>query len=205
MGLSRQGYIVLGLICTCYILVTLIALTIPWSGSLPFLLRISGLYGYLSLAIAAMLTPFLTEIKATFGKPFLAVHHFFAGFGLVAITIHPLVNAFLADFSVFIPRFDSWGRFWTLAGRPAFILIYIAVASVLLRHALKRSWRPLHALMYIALLFGFVHGLRIGTDFAHPFISGFYAVLFIGVIGAFFAKRLKLRIKRRSPPPTPLL
>ena len=203
MAFTRQGYLVLGLLFTCYILVAAITLTIAWSGPLPFLLRITGLYGYLSLAIAVMLTPFLAEIRAIFGKPFLAVHHFFAGFGLVAITIHPLMNALLAmNISVFIPRFESWGVFWALAGRPAFILIYIAVAGVLLRRMLKRSWRPVHALMYIALFFGFVHGLLIGTDFNHPFIRGFYAVLFVGVIGAFFAKRLKLRMKRQ--PSTPL-
>ena len=202
MELSRPGYLVLGLIFICYLLVTLVTLT-EWTGQLPFLLRITGLYGYLSLAIAAMLTPFLTEIRATFGKPFLAVHHFFAAFGLVAITIHPLVNAFLAmNIAVFIPKFGSWGQFWALAGRPAFFLIYIALAGVLIRRVLKRSWRPVHALMYIALLFGFVHGFLIGTDFAHPLIQGLYTVLIIGVIGTFLAKRLKLRI--RGQPPTPL-
>ena len=108
--------------------------------------------------VATLITPFLKEITQAFGKPFLRIHHAFSILGIVFITLHPVFNAIQRlSLSVFVPRFDSWITFWRLAGRSAFLILYIALFAALLRVKAPKYWRPFHALMYIVLLFGIVN------------------------------------------------
>jgi DMSO/TMAO reductase YedYZ heme-binding membrane subunit len=156
------------------------------------LVRLFALYGYLFLSIATLTTPFLKEITQFFGAPFLKVHHAFAALGLTLITMHPVSNAIQRlSLSVFIPNFSSWDMFWLLAGRPALIILYAAVFFALVRSKALSYWRPFHALMYIALLFGLVHGSLIGEDFQNQWIMGIFAALFILCIASFAVKRFR--------------
>jgi predicted ferric reductase len=160
--------------------------------------RLFALYGFFFLGVATLITPFLTEVTRAFGKPFLKVHHAFSILGIVLITLHPTFNAIdRLSLSVFLPTFASWEVFWQLAGRPAFIILYVAVAAALLRAKAPKYWRFFHALMYIVLLFGIVHANLIGDDFENLGIIVIFNALFIASIVSFAYKRYKNYIKRR--------
>ncbi|MGM0365204.1 MAG: hypothetical protein ACQEP5_01565 [Actinomycetota bacterium] len=192
------GYLILTLIALIFIAIALLKLTAPPPTVFNFFIRLFALWGYTAMAIAATFTPFLKEITKIFGKSFIKLHHFFAFSGLALITLHPISSAIEAmDLSVFVPVFDSWLGFWVYAGRPALILLYIALIAALFRRKIK-PWRIIHGLMYVVLLFGFVHGILIGTDFANLGILVIFSVLFGLVTVAFIAKRAKeYRIKNR--------
>lgn len=169
-----------------------------------FLVRAFGLYGFLFICFSVLTTPFLKEITQMFGKPFIFIHHLLSLFGVVFITLHPIFNAVDSlSLSVFIPRFSSWSIFWILAGRPAFILMYIALVSAFLRKKMIKYWRYFHGLMYVVLFFGIIHANLIGTDFEYLGIKVLFNTLFIFTIGAFIIKRyrtfkIKKELQRRK-------
>ncbi|KON32387.1 hypothetical protein AC478_00400 [miscellaneous Crenarchaeota group-1 archaeon SG8-32-3] len=141
--------------------------------------------------MATLTTPFLKGVTQAFGKPFLKVHHSFAILGVIFITLHPLFNAIERNLSVFVPRFDSWDLFWRLAGRPAFVLIYIAVFAAFLRAKTLKYWQAFHALMYAALLFEILHANLIGHDFENLAIMIILNVLFVVSLAGFAFKRYR--------------
>ena|SRR3990170_2140548 len=156
------------------------------------LVRLFGLYGFLFLGVATLITPFLKEVTEAFGKPFLRIHHAFSILGIVFITLHPVFNAIQRlSLSVFVPRFDSWEGFWRAAGRPAFIILYVALLAAFLRAKAPKYWRPFHALMYIVLLFGIVHANLIGDDFENVGIMIIFNALFVASIAVFVIKRFR--------------
>jgi len=167
--------IIAGIIGLNLVVILLFFLT-PLFGSV-FLnfVRLFALLGLVAMFISAVFTPFQKELYQIFKKPFLKIHHSSTIVGLVLITAHPVMfaieTAVTYGFSpsesaaVFLPKFSSAYDFWSLAGRPAIYLIYIAFAAFFLRKVWKSGWRWLHGLNYVALLFGVIHGIIIGTDF----------------------------------------
>jgi len=198
MALTRKGVALALLIALLFVAVGFVALssTLYYASPLGVLIRVCGLYGFLMIALALMLTSSPAWVFHTFGAPFLRVHHFFAAFGIALITVHPVSFAVLAMTPrVFIPTFQSWIDFWINAGSVALILLYIAVIAVLLRKRLP-GWRYLHAMMYLVLFFAVVHANIIGTDFLNPFIRVAYDAVFVGVILVFAVSlRKKFRIR----------
>ncbi len=189
--ITQLGYLILSLIILLFLAVALLMMASPPQTLLGFLIRLLGLWGLAALAVAAIITPFLKEIKKVFGRSFLGMHHFFSFAGLILITLHPVSAALQAmDLSVFVPVFDSWTDFWIFAGRPALYILYIALIAVLIRRKVK-PWRAIHALMYVVLLFGFVHGTYIGTDFAASPVFVIFSVLFGLAVISFLAKRVQ--------------
>ena len=207
MPLKKNG--VLAILC-----VIILALVITWlflPDALPeiaegevahVLTRLFGLYGFLFLSVATLTTPFLKEVTQAFGKPFLKVHHAFSIFGIAFITLHPVFNAVdRLSLSVFLPRFDSWELFWMFAGRPAFIILYVAVAAAMLRRNAPRYWRFLHALMYVVLFFGIVHANLQGEDFENLGIMLIFDALFLTSLATFTYTRYKIyQAKRKQHP-----
>jgi DMSO/TMAO reductase YedYZ heme-binding membrane subunit len=198
MPLKRAGIVMLlGIIALSVIIAVLVlpeALPEAFEGEpAHVLVRLFGLYGFLFLGVATLITPFLKEITQAFGKPFLRIHHAFSVLGIVFITLHPVFNAIQPlNLSVFIPRFDLWDvTFWRLAGRPAFIILYIALLAAFLRAKAPKYWRPFHALMYVVLLFGIVHANLIGDDFENVGIMIIFNVLFAASIAVFVIKRFR--------------
>ncbi|MDV2481257.1 hypothetical protein F8E02_04390 [Methanoculleus sp. Wushi-C6] len=190
MTLPRAGMLAAAVILALYAITAAVVLAAPYDDPLHVIARLTALWGFLALAIAAILTPFLREIMKVFGRPFLAVHHIFAAVGLLLPTLHP-VTLFIASMNpaIFVPVFSPWGRFWALAGRPALYLLYIAFAVVLLRKYIPKYWRWVHGLMYVVLLFAIVHGNLIGHDFENPVIWVLFNTLFALTIAAFVLKR----------------
>ncbi len=200
MPLKRVGvFFLLGI---AFLTVVIAVLFLPSTIDADFMrsaIRFFALYGYLFLSVTALVTPFLREITQAFGKPFLKVHHSFAVLGSVFITLHPIFNALEISLSVFLPNFASWMNFWTLAGRPAFILIYIAVFAAILRAKASKYWRAFHSLMYVALFFGLVHANLIGNDFRTLGIALIYDALFVASLMGFAFKRYRsYQLKRRT-------
>ena len=200
MVLKREGIFFLLGITALAVIVALLFLPSALEVDLACLaVRFFGLYGYLFLSTAVLLTPFLREVTQAFGRPFLKVHHSFAVLGVVFITLHPVFNAIeRLSLSVFVPRFNSWNLFWLLAGRPAFILIYVAVFAAFLRAKAPKYWRAFHALMYVVLLFGVVHANLIGNDFQNLGIMLIFNALFIASLAGFALKRYRsYQLKRK--------
>jgi methionine sulfoxide reductase heme-binding subunit len=197
MALTRRGYLLAAGIVLLYIIITLLAFFTRFTPGNPLglIIRLSGLYGYIALSIAAIMTPFLREIYQNFGKPFLRVHHLFAVIGVALITLHPLVLlARTLSLGIFVPDLGSWEGFLRTAGRPALYLIYIAAIAALARANIQKYWRPVHALVLVALLFGLAHAILIGTDFASPAILVIYVLLFVGAVGAYTLKVWRRRL-----------
>mgnify|MGYP006289436667 CR=1 FL=1 len=186
-------------ICLIYIL-TLVGFFLNPSQDIAFsLIRLCALLGFVSMAVAVIMTPFAVQLYQLFGKTFVKLHHLFALLGLILITLHPVILAIrVFNILVFVPVFDEWFAFWALAGRPALILIYIGVAAGFLRNQLKNSWKKIHALLYIALFFGLIHGTLIGDSFQNPLIIVLFYVLFIAVVLAFAYKRYQIKKRQKK-------
>jgi DMSO/TMAO reductase YedYZ heme-binding membrane subunit len=106
--------------------------------------------------------------------------------------LHPVFNAIQRlSLSVFVPRFDSWNTFWLLAGRPTFIILYVAMLAAILRMKAPKYWRAFHALMYVVLLFGIVHANLIGGDFQNLGITIVFNALFVASLVSLALKRYR--------------
>jgi predicted ferric reductase len=193
MALKREGAVfLLGIIALAVIIALLFLSSAGEEELAHFAVRFFGLYGYLFLSVTTLITPFLREVTQAFGRPFLKVHHSFSILGVVFITLHPVFNAIeRLSLSVFVPRFDSWILFWRLAGRPAFIILYIALFAAVLRTKVPKYWRAFHALMYVVLLFGIVHANLIGDDFENLGVMIIFNALFLASLASFALKRYR--------------
>jgi hypothetical protein len=181
------------------LVISLIAFTLTSSNSYNLAVRLFALNGFIALSIATILTAFLKEVTLFFKKPFTRIHHYFAAVGLVLITLHPIVLAIqMVNLGVFLPNLNSLYLFLFFGGRQALIIIYIAVAAVLLRRKIMAYWRPFHALMYLALFFAIVHADLSGTDFKNWVILLVFNGLFVAALAAFAWKRWQFhRMKTR--------
>jgi len=193
--MDRRGYLLAACMAALFVGVSTAAV-MRGGAPLTLAVRLFALNGFVALAIAACMSPFLREIRQIFGRPFIYVHHFFAAFGLTAILLHPVAAAVRAgSLSVFIPVLSSLQAFLALGGRVAFYLILVAVAAAVLRNRYPAVWRPVHMLMYAALALGIVHATLIGSDLVNPAVRGIIYVLFIAVMAALLLKRRQRYLK----------
>ena len=197
--LTRTGAITTVAIALVFLAVGVAVLAVPARNPLTLGIRLASLWGFLAMAIALLLAPFLADVRRIFGEPFLRVHHVFAGVGLAAITLHPvLVAARSASLAVFLPSLPLLEGYVMNTGRIALPLIYLGVVGSLLRRQV-REWRYVHLLLYAALFLGSVHGALISDlFFGNPFLAALYLALGIAVVVVFIAKRIQ-----RRPRPAP--
>ena len=181
-----------------YILIFILFLLTPFYDAFNFIIRFGALLGFTSMFIATMMTPFVVQLYKIFGKPFIKIHHLYSFTGLILITLHPVAFAIsVVDITVFVPDFSSWYGFWSLGGRLALILIYIAVLAALLRKNVTKYWRIIHALNYVALFLAYIHGVLIGSDFQNISILIIFTVMIILSFGVLIFKRY-LTYKRKK-------
>jgi DMSO/TMAO reductase YedYZ heme-binding membrane subunit len=191
MAIKKQGYLLIGAIVALFAVSTQQVFSEP-ADSAGLLVRLFALYGYMMLAVTAAMTPFLVGIARAFGKPFLKIHHALAIFGIIFATLHPVVLAIrISNIAIFLPSFESWERFWSLAGRPALIIFYVALVAAILRRTMLKQWRLFHGLMYVVLLFGIVHANLSGTDFQNIGVKTLFNLLFLMAVSAFPLKRAR--------------
>lgn len=206
MAIKKEGYVFIVVLVLFAISVSFLSFSIAYANPFELLVRLFALNGFLTLSIATMMTPFLKEIKTVFNKPFMQVHHSFAAVGMTLITLHPIAYALQTlNPTVFLPNFQSWYLFWSLGGRQALIIAYVAVVAVFVRRKIPKYWRFFHALMYLVLFLAIVHANLLGTDFQNVIVSNIFNALFAVSLMTFGLKRLQLyRIKRmrssRTPP-----
>ncbi|MFX0148183.1 MAG: ferric reductase [Candidatus Hodarchaeota archaeon] len=190
MELNKKA---IGLICinlALFIVVFILFLQTPISDVFYFFIRLGALFGFTAMFIATTMSPFMVQLYKIFGKPFIKQHHIYSIFGLIMITLHPVVFAISEmNIGVFIPVFFPWIRFLELAGRLALILIYIATLAAILRKKVQKYWRFFHVLNYIALLLAYIHGVLIGTDFRNLGILIIFTIMIIISFGSFGLKR----------------
>jgi predicted ferric reductase len=155
--------------------------------------------GYVAVFLACLSSAFLRQLTRTFGRSFVQVHHIISVTGLVLLLLHALGVAWDArSLRVFIPPFSSLTRFLEFGGRPALWLIGAASLAALLRATLRKSWRTIHWLNYVAFLLGTVHGVLIGTDFEALPVRVISIVMAGSVIGVFVWKRVTAARRRSS-------
>jgi predicted ferric reductase len=201
MNIKKKGYYLIVLVALLFIWVISLFFLTPIKSVSDFFTRFAVLLGYTCLFLATLMTPFMKQLYQLYGKPFIKIHHYFSISGIILITIHPISFAIeVGSIAVFIPRFDSWIVFWELAGRPALYIIYVAVLAVILRKQLSQKvWRILHGLNYVALIFGYIHGVLIGTDFKNLGILITFTIMIILTFAVLIYKRyLKYKVKRRK-------
>ncbi|MFW6149068.1 MAG: ferric reductase-like transmembrane domain-containing protein [Atribacterota bacterium] len=153
--------------------------------------RITGLAGIASLFIAILLSLLVRQSRQMFGVTYLKVHHLFSITGLILTSLHPVIMAI--DFGtskIFIPDFSSWNAFLANAGRPALYLIYIATIAAILRRNIAKYWRYIHSLLYLAFIFGAIHGILSGSDLTNPVLYVLYVGMIITVMIVFLYKRV---------------
>ena len=199
MPLKKEAIIIITTTLITYILVLVFFFLTPFSDAYNFIIRFGAIFGFTSMFIATMMTPFAVQLYKIFGKPFIKIHHIFSIAGLLLITLHPVAFAiFKVDIAVFIPDFSSWYGFWSLGGRLALILIYVAVIGALLRKKFMKNWRYIHALNYVALFLAYVHGVLIGTDFQNLGILIIFTVMIILSFGILIFKRYQIYKRKKK-------
>lgn len=193
MESKNQWRLLIGFISALLLIIPIITLILyPPNTFLIFLVRWAALWGFIGLALTSIMNMNKKILFQKFGLKFMKLHHTLAVFSLIMATLHPV--AFALDslsLLVFIPNFATWLRFWELAGRPALILIYIGVVAAIFRKRLPTSWRYFHYLLYLALIFIFVHGILIGTDFQSVLILITFSLLILGVVVTFILLRIE--------------
>jgi len=190
MNFNKKAIGLISINLILFIIVLILFLQTPISDPYSFFIRLGALFGFTAIFLATTMSPFMVQLYKIFGKPFVKQHHLYSIFGLIMITLHPVVFAiFKMDITVFVPDFSSWIAFWELAGRPALILVYIASLAAIIRKKIQKYWRIFHILNYVALLFAYVHGVLIGTDFQNLGILIIFTVMLIISFGSFGLKR----------------
>jgi predicted ferric reductase len=205
MDKRKKQFLILTGVFSLYLIIFIIYIVDAKTNVLEEFIRILALFGLLSLFISSIMAAFTREIYKLFGKPFKKVHHYIALSALILITTHPILIAInYTDASVFVPDFSSSYAFWALAGRPALYLIFIAVIAGFLQTKIKRYWRYIHGLNYVALVFGVVHGMLIGSNLSRLVaLKVIYVLMLVLVTFSFVLKRYqtykrKKRIKTKK-------
>ena len=199
MPLKKEALYLIAVTLSLYIVILVFFLLTPFTDGFNFVIRFGAIFGFTSMFIATMMTPFVVQLYKIFGKPFIKMHHIYSITGLILVTIHPIAFAiFRLDITVFIPDFNSWYGFWSLGGRLALILIYIAVIGAVLRKKIKKNWRIIHILNYVALFLAYVHGVLIGTDFQNIGILIIFTIMIVLSFGVLFFKRYLIYKRKKG-------
>jgi len=162
------------------------------SDTVSVLIRLSAMLGVASLMLAAIASAFVKEIYKVTHRPFKQIHHLLAIYGTILIMLHPLLFAWqMKSLNVFIPIVSSWPEFLSWGGRVGIFLIYLAALAALMMKKIPSWWRQGHWLVYLGLLLGGVHALRMGQDLASPAAKILCWILLFLTIMVFVYKRLR--------------
>jgi sulfoxide reductase heme-binding subunit YedZ len=166
-----------------------------------WVVRTFALLGYLCVFVAAVSALYMRELVRFFGRPFVKTHHAVTVTGLVLLGLHGLIVAVSFGPNVLIPKLGSLRLFFTWGGPVALYLIGVASLAALLRSSsLRKQWRYLHWLNYLAFLLATTHAILLGSEFRPAAMKAIPILLALALVAAFVLKRLqrgKPRAKRR--------
>ena len=161
---------------------------------LQWVIRTCALLGYLCVLLAAVSSAYMRQLVRVFGQPFVQTHHMLSITGLVLMVIHPLAVAWsFGGLRAFVPAVDSWISFLRWGGRVAWYLFGIAALAAFLRKSLRKQWRPIHMLNYLAFLLVTAHAILLGTEFQSLAMKTVAVVLALALAGVFVQKQLQRR------------
>jgi sulfoxide reductase heme-binding subunit YedZ len=170
----------------------------PAGTVLDLAVRATAMLGYFAIFLTAVTSAYMRELFQLLGRPFIRVHHVYSVAGLILITLHPLgVAVRSSDILVFLPDFSSFYQFFSLGGRPAWYLIGIASLGALFRTTIRKRWRLIHYLNYVAFLLATVHAMLSGTDFFSLGMKAIPAAMGLVVLGVLIRKHIQRRNVRR--------
>jgi DMSO/TMAO reductase YedYZ heme-binding membrane subunit len=178
--IARGGLVVALIIQLAVILLALVETPAP---VLYTVVRAAALLGYVGLFWLIVSSEYVRQMRALLGRVYLKVHHPLSVITWVLIAAHPLGFAlFVSDARVLLPVFWPLQQFLQLAGRLALYLFALATVGALVRRSLKRSWRYLHKLNYVAFHLVFIHAWLIGTDLGNPLVKALWLVMAVIVL-----------------------
>ena len=108
MDFNKKAIGLISINLVLFIVVLILFLQTPISDPYDFFIRLGALFGFTAMFIATTMSPFMIQLYKIFGKPFVKQHHLYSIFGLIMITLHPVVFAiFKMNITVFVPDFSS--------------------------------------------------------------------------------------------------
>ena len=182
------------------VLLVLVAIVVwlgPGGPALYRFIRVAALLGYSTVFLSILSSAYLRELVQLFGRPFIRVHHVISVTGLIVITAHPIAVAWQSGtLAVFVPKVSSLAGFLDWGGSVAWYLIGLAAVAALVRKSLKRSWRIIHYVNYLAFVLATVHAIRLGADVQQTYLMIITIVMALAVVAVFAQKRISKRRKK---------
>ena len=197
MKLKNTWALVAAIVFALLLSVAVVALDViatPISG----VLRVAALIGYQGVFLASLSSLYLVELTKYFGRRFVKVHHVVSVTALIALFLHGgLVAWQFGGVGVFLPTFRSLQSFLQFGGAPALWLISVASLAALFRATLRKQWRQIHWLNYLAFLLGTIHAQLLGTNFQHLLVRIVSGAMAAALVGVFVTKRVRKRRRRK--------
>lgn len=166
---------------------------------LPGLTRVMALTGYLFIFVASLMSLYTRQLVRYFGQPYQKLHHIFSISGLVLLATHgTAVAVATGSLKAYLPDFSSVRNFFLLAGRPALWIFALTTLTALWRRSLRKQWRQIHWLNYLAFTFGTIHGIMIGTDFQSILVKIVSILMTVALIASFVWKRVERARRMRA-------
>ncbi|HME54825.1 MAG TPA: hypothetical protein VKM55_21655 [Candidatus Lokiarchaeia archaeon] len=206
MKITTHGIVILFAWIALYSILIILYLQTqtPYMFSFGPLARIFALMGITSLFNASFISAFSKQASKAFGVKFLNVHHFFAIAGFSFITLHFLtIWLYEGILTVYSPSFLGGGTvpLIIILGTSALAIVCISLISILVKNLLKKYWRFMHSLIYIALVIAVIHGSLIGEDLTfNPVIFAIILglLVFLGINFAYKRYTLYSMVKSRK-------
>ena len=168
--------------------------------------RLTGLYGALALVVQFVLVARLPWLESRLGMDRLTAWHRWSGFWVVWLVVAHVVfvtlgyaaqdgGGVLGELGTLVFGTEDVG----LAAIAAGLLVVVAVTSA--RRARRRiryeSWHAVHLLVYVTVVLGFLHQVRLGEDFiGSPVGRLYWWTLYGSALGAVAATRVGLPVLR---------
>lgn len=147
------------------------------------LVRSAAMLGYVAFFLTIVSSEYSRELRQVFGQSFLKVHHGLAATAWLLILSHPVAYALMVkDPGVFVPVWSPLRAFLMWAGRPALYLLGLGTLAGFLRKGVKRYWKYVHKLNYVAFWLVFVHSWSIGSDLRTTLLRGVWAAMAVVVL-----------------------
>lgn len=177
--------------------------------------RILGLLSYIALWLSVMTGLSISSQSSGFWferGTALSWHQFFTWLGLTGALLHagvllkdsylkPTVSQLILPFTLQNEQLSEYAWVWAGLGQVAwYMMLVIAIGSLLKQKLAKTVWRYLHGFALLAYVGVVAHGLIMGTDSKQLWIQGVYLMtnLLLMLVVMLRLLQIKLPIPTRS-------